>query len=56
MSYVVKKNIIEWGKARDFHVSAEVFGELSKMVEAVLVKSKSRAEANGRLTIKVRDL
>lgn len=52
----MKKNITEWGKARDFHVSAEVMDDLSDMVDDILEKAKDRAEANGRQTIKARDL
>ncbi|NOQ37373.1 hypothetical protein GQ472_00665 [archaeon] len=56
MSYVVKKNITEWGHDNGVRVSAEVFDGLSDMVDSILDKAKERAEGNGRSTIKLRDL
>lgn len=56
MSYIVKKNIIELGRDLDICVSKEALPALSEAVEDMVNAAKERAEANGRKTIKARDI
>ena len=55
-SYIVKSKVREFAKEKEMNVSGEADKALSEAVENLLEKAVERAEANGRKTIKARDI
>jgi len=56
MSYIVKSKIRELAKKIDVSISSEADEVISKAVEDIIKKAAKRAEANGRKTVKARDI
>ncbi len=56
MAYVKKSEVREFAKRRDMRVSGEFYDALEAAVEELLSKAATRADANGRKTLKAADL
>ncbi|MCK5290359.1 MAG: hypothetical protein KAJ56_05375, partial [Candidatus Aenigmarchaeota archaeon] len=56
MSYIVKSKIRELAKSLNVSISGEADDVLSAAVEEIIKKAAKRAEANGRKTVKARDI
>ena len=56
MSYIVKSKIRELAKNLNVSISGEADEVISSAVEDIIKKAAKRAEANGRKTVKARDI
>jgi len=56
MSLIVVKNTKEFIKEKNFNCSSEIFDDLNKKVESILLTAIKRADINKRKTLMVQDL
>ncbi len=56
MSLIVKNAVREFAKTNNVNTSGDVFAKLDERVRKMLSDAISRTKANGRKTLKARDL